>query len=129
MRGDAPASDLTGEGVAPRGVAALIAGREPLLALLRRAVRPRVGVHLALRRLLDAVVTDRSGCVERVRDLGVGDLLEITGGCCVVGPDAGEAVGLELGADGAALGAGLVAPARLQEAKEVLDVVPVFMGD
>src|SRR6187397_2988331 len=123
------ASDLAGEGIAPRRVAALVAGREPLLALLRRAVRPRVGIDLALRRLLDAVVTDRRSRVEGVRDLGVGDLLEITGGCCVVGPDTGEAVGLELGPDRAALGAGLVAAARLQEAKEVLDVVPVFMSD
>ena len=88
------------------GLAALVADREPVLALGRRAVRPRVAVDPALRRLLDPVVADRRGRVQPVGDVGLGQVGQIAGLGGVVRPDAGEAVGLELGAHGAAGRAG-----------------------
>src|SRR5206468_12766569 len=55
-------------GVAASWVAALVAGEEPALPLRGRAVRERVGRHAALGLLLDAVVADSRGGVERARD-------------------------------------------------------------
>ena len=68
-RREAERSDVAAERVAGGRVAAVVAGPEPLLALLRRSVRPRIGVDLALGRLLDPVVADRRRGVEGVRDL------------------------------------------------------------
>src|SRR6185503_9200805 len=85
--------------VAGGRVAAVVARLEPMLSLLRRAVRPGVGLDLALRRLLDAVVADGLRRVHGVRDLRRGDRLEEAGAGGMVGPHAGEAVGLELGPD------------------------------
>src|SRR5215218_4092128 len=107
--------DLSLERVAPRRIAGLVAGREPLLALFGRPVGPGVGVDLARRGFLDPVVADGCGRVERVRDLGVGERLEIAGRGGVVPPDAREAVGLELGPDGLALGARVITASALVE--------------
>jgi N-glycosylase/DNA lyase len=87
-------------------LAALIADREPVLPLGRGAVRPRVGVNPALRLLLDAVVADRGGRVQTVGDVRPAQGGQIAGLGGVVRPDAGEAIGLELGAHGAAGRAG-----------------------
>src|SRR3546814_4237821 len=57
------------EGVAAVRIAGLVAGEEPALALLGRAVGPRVGVDLAGGGLLDAVVADRSSGAECVLDV------------------------------------------------------------
>src|SRR4030095_14176576 len=51
------------EGVALGGVAGAVAGGEPALALLGRAVGPGLGVGLALEPFLDAVVADGGGGV------------------------------------------------------------------
>src|SRR5690348_8233905 len=123
---------ITGElegarGVAARRVTALIPGLEPLLALRRCAMRERVRRHATLRLLLDAVVADGRRRVERVRDLGLrrGDEIARVGG--VLGPHAGVAVGLQLGAYGLALGAG--ARGVRERAEEILHVVPVLVRD
>src|SRR5262245_10980095 len=121
-------SDGPVERVAGARVTAAVAGREPLLALGRRAVRPGVRVDLALRGLLDAVVPDRGGSIERVGDLLVRDRFEVAGARGVVRPDAREAVGLELGADRAALRT-LLARLPAEDAEQVLNVVAVFMSE
>ena len=59
--------DRAGEGVAGGRLAGLVAAREPAAALLRRAVRPGLGVHLALGLLLDPVVADRRCGIEARR--------------------------------------------------------------
>ena len=65
------------EGVAPGGIAGLVAGAEPLLPLLRGAVRERVLVDPpAAEVLLDEVVADPRGGVERAGDVVGGDLLD-----------------------------------------------------
>src|SRR5690554_1445298 len=51
-------------------------GLEPLLPLLARAVSPRLRVDLALRLLLDAVVSDRGSCVQEIRHLRFCDRLQ-----------------------------------------------------
>ena len=91
-------------------------------------MRPCLGVHLPLELLLDAIVADRSGRVEGVTDLGLGRFLEKARRAGVVHPDAGVAVGLELGPDQLTAGTLAAAP-RAELAEEVLDVVAVLMGD
>ena len=97
---DAPALELAldraSERVALVHVAALEAGREPALALRGGAVRPLVGVDLALRLALDAVVADRRRGAQGVVDLRLGDRLEQARLGRVRRPHAGEAVGLQL---------------------------------
>ena len=67
-----------------------------------------------------------AGRVDARVDVGLCQLLDQAGLDGVVGPDAGEAVGLQLGADGASL-----RPAALtrtvQRPEQVLDVVPVLV--
>src|SRR4051794_19727873 len=76
--------------------------------------------------LLDPVVTD-SGCgVERVGDIGLRDLLEVAGARRVVRPDAGETVGLELGAH-RSTGRARAATAFRQRPEQILDVVSVLV--
>ena len=114
--------------VAGGRLAALVADREPVLALGRRAVRPRLRVDLALRLLLDPVVADRRGGIEPVRDVGLGQSIDVAGLRGVVRPDAGEAVGLQLGAHRAA-GRARSARAAAESAEQVLDVVAVLVGE
>ena len=97
--------DRVGKRVASGGVAALVAGHEPSLALSCGAVRPGVGVHLTAGRLLDPVVTDGLRRIDGIADLGLVQRLEELGGRGVVRPDPGEAVRLEFRADRSALGA------------------------
>src|SRR3954467_9893420 len=87
------------ERVAGVQVALLEARGEPLVSLLRRAVRPALGVDLTLDLRLDPVVADRRRRVERLGDVGlrhVGDDLRRRG---MVGPHPGEAIGLQLEPD------------------------------
>ena len=113
--------DRPSEGVALGEVAGAVADLEPPLALGGGAVGPGLGVDPALEVLLDAVVADGGGGVEAVGDVLLGDALDqgvaavgagLGGG--VVGPQAGVAVGLELEADGGALGAGGAGAADLR---------------
>ena len=97
--------DRAGERVALRRLAGLVALREPAPALLRRAVRPGLGIHLALGALLDAIVADRARRVDAAVDVGLGEVLDQPGLDRVVGPDAGVAIGLELRPHRPALGA------------------------
>src|SRR5215213_2460440 len=88
-----PVSEVGREGVAALGVTRLEPAQEPIGALLRRAVRPRLGADLARRLGLDPVVADRC--------CGGQALLEITALeqpplVRRVPPDAGEAVRLQL---------------------------------
>src|SRR3954452_3712581 len=96
-------SDVALERVAGVRVARLVARPEPLLPLRGRAVRPRLGVHLALRARLDPVVADGGRGVERVRGVLSRRPRQEAGVDGVRGPHAGVAVGLELRADGRAL--------------------------
>src|SRR6266851_6001084 len=76
-------------------VASLVPSLEPLLAHRGRAVGPLLGLHTALRLLLDAVVADRSRGVERLGNLGIRGCLEEAGVRGVPRPNAGEAIGLQ----------------------------------
>src|SRR5689334_18761553 len=87
-----------GEGVAGGDVAALEAGREPVDTLLRGPVGERVGYDCALGLALQAIVADRRRRPERLLDVAL--LEPLVTRLRVVRPDPGEAVGLELLADG-----------------------------
>src|SRR3954454_4028742 len=117
------------EGVALVGVARLVAGAEPLLPLGRRAVREAVLVDPAAAEVaLDEVVADPGGGVQRPVDVVLGDLGDqrLTGLVGhrrrVVGPDAGEAVGLQLQAHGTAFRAGDAGLHLLVDPQQVLHV-------
>src|SRR4051794_29185575 len=88
--------DRAVERVAGGALARLEPVREPGLALRRGAVRPRLGADLPLRLGLDPVIADRRGGIERVRDVGVGQVDDVPGVDGVARPHAGVAVGLEL---------------------------------
>src|SRR3954453_2975157 len=88
------------EGVAAGRRAGLVAGPEPLVALLGPAVRPGLRGGPALRALLQPVVPDRGGRGQRGVDVLVGDVVEqpaalrVRALLGVVRPHAGIAVGL-----------------------------------
>src|SRR5581483_1038772 len=120
-------SERAAEGVAPGRLAAPVAAVEPLLTLCGGSVGPRLRVHAPLRRLLDAVVADGRGRVESLVHVLLGEVGDVAGRNGVPRPDAGVAVGLQLGADGAALRP-LRGP-RAERAEQVLRVVPVLVRD
>src|SRR5215207_1261071 len=91
--------EVGAEGVAVADPTPLVAGQEPLLALLRRPVRPRFGGDLTL----DAVVADRRRCVERLSDIRLGQLAQEPGAFGIARPHTRQAVRHELDADCAAL--------------------------
>src|SRR3954453_2068080 len=117
------------EGVAGVGVSGAIAGREPLLPLRGRSVRPRLRVDLALELLLEAVVADRRCGVESVGDVGLRQLGDVSRAHRTVRPDAGEAVGLQLEVDTAALRPGDALANPAHGAEQVLHVVAVLMSN
>ena len=131
------ASQLVGrEGVAGAQVALAVAGREPPLALLAGAVRERLGTHLALDLLLDAVVADRRRRRERVGDVVLRQLLQerlaalgVDRPGRVVRPDAREAVGHQLDAHRTGLRALRVALRLAEQVELVLDVVAELVRD
>ena len=89
-------------------------------------MRPGVRVDVALALLLDPIVTDGAGCVERLGDVLVGQLRDEAGRDRVAGPHAGEAVGLQLRLHRAAARA-LLRRAVAQQAEQVLDVMAVLV--
>ena len=89
------------------------------------------GIDPTLRLLLDPVVADRRGRVDRLLDLArVVELVAVGG---IAGPHAGEAVGLQLERDRVLVGACgilLLRPPHLRiDAEHVLDVMAVLVGD
>src|SRR5262245_40912320 len=97
---------------------------------------PALRVDLALGGLLDPVVADRGGRVQRLVNVRPGELVDqrparvrIRGGGRVVGPDAGKAVGLQLEPDRRTLRALAVAAHAVHGAEQVLDMVAVLVRD
>src|SRR5262245_25555961 len=89
--------DRAGERIAGIRVTGLVAGAEPVDALLRRAVRPRLRVDLPSSSFLDPVVTDRGGRVERLVNVGLAERLGVKAGLdCVLSPHTRIAVRLQL---------------------------------
>src|SRR5580700_7005598 len=82
--------------IAARNLAAVEAGLEPAFALFRGAVGEGVGHDVALHLFLQAVVADRGRGLQRLVD--VAGFEEVVLALGAVGPDAGEAVGLQLDA-------------------------------
>src|SRR5258708_26255751 len=80
--------------IAARNLAAIEAGLEPALALFRRAVGEGVGHDVALHLFLQPVVADRGCGLQSLVD--VARVEEVAFFLSAVGPDAGEAVGLQL---------------------------------
>ena len=91
-------------------------------------MRPRLGGDAALGALLDAVVADRRGSVERVGDVLSRELLDEAGVERVADPQPCVAVRLQLDTDLAALRAGVPVGAP-QHAGQVLDVVAVLVRE
>ena len=87
-------------------------------------------MYSASRHPLQTIVADRRCGVQAFRDIALVENLALIGG---VGPDAGEAVGLELEAHGELIGN--VGAALLQlvhpvgRTEEILHVVPDFVGE
>src|SRR5215510_13204520 len=96
---------------------------------------PLLGVDPARRLLLDAVVAHRRGSRQRIGDVLVAQRLEVryTGALLlgdgrVVRPDAGVAIGLQLGADAAARSALRALLCAAEDALQVLHMVAVLVG-
>src|SRR5678815_4849468 len=121
-----------GEGVALADFAGLEAAAEPLDALRRGAVGEVVGHHAPLSLALQAVVPDGGGGAEGFVEVAF--FQDVAGLVGVVGPDAGETVGLQLHPDRQRVGfPGVAAAANvlhaLGDAEESLDVVADFVGN
>jgi hypothetical protein len=82
---------------------------------------------LPLRLLLDPVVADRRGCVEAVVDVGLLQRFQEAGLHRVRRPDPCVAIRLQLGAHGPALRPLGVVPDLIEDAEQVLHVVPVLV--
>src|SRR5438128_9852058 len=102
-------SDRPSEGVAPAQIAGLNAPREPVHALLRRAVGEGLRRHAALGLPLQPVVADRRRGAERL--LHVARLEDVARAVGVIRPHPGQTVGLELQPDGRRVGLGAAAAA------------------
>ena len=124
-RAQASAANVSQRRGSPRAVARV----EPLLARGGRAVGPALRIDTARGALLDAVVADGGGRVQPVRDVLVGQVLDEAGLDRVRGPDAGVAVGLQLQPHRAGRLPLAVSAHLLIGAQQVLDVVPVLVGD
>src|SRR5664279_5108312 len=121
------------ERIAGRQFALREADGEPAFALFRRAVGKRVRYDASLRALLQRVVADRAGGLQRRIDVaGIEELFALLG---MVGPYAGVAIGLQFDAHLDAVGGGLVAGGALrglrlgQRAQQVLHVVADLVRD
>src|SRR5512147_2439376 len=90
---DANGRSAGAEGVTTVDVAALYAALEPLDALAGSAVGEGFGNHVAAALLLQAVIADGAGRVERLLDVAFFQHLAAAIG--VVAPDPGEAVRLQ----------------------------------
>src|SRR5215216_6024144 len=80
------------EGVAGLELAGLHAGLEPAHALGGGAMGEALRDHVAAGALLEGVVADGAGVAQGFLDVAL--LQELAGAVGVVGPDAGQAVGL-----------------------------------
>src|SRR5450759_5135527 len=121
------------ERIAGRQFALREAGGEPAFALLRRSVGKRVRHDASLRALLQRVVADRAGGLQRGIDVaGIEELFALLG---MVGPYAGVAIRLQFDPHLDAVGGGLVAGGALsglrlgQGAEQVLHVVTDLVRD
>src|ERR1019366_5520612 len=121
------------ERIAGRQLALRETGGEPALALLRRAVGKRVRHDAPLRTLLQRVVADRTGGLQRRIDVaGIEEMFALLGMVC---PYAGVAIRLQFDSHLNAVGGGLVAGGPLrglrlgQSAEQVLHVVTDLMRD
>src|SRR5690606_32956604 len=127
-------SDWSGralEGVAIADLAAAVAGQEPAPALLRRAVIEAVGNDIALGALLQRIVADLEGGIERFVDIAFLEQALLLG---VVRPDAGIAVCLQLDAHRHGVGHDLAhrlagAVELRQHVGQVLDMMADLVGD
>ena len=128
-----PGSEIRGrEGVAGVEIAGLQAAPEPAHPLGGRAVGERVGHDPALALALDSVVADGRGGIEPLLDVAL--LEDLAGPVCVVCPDAGQAVRLELHAHRQLVGLDPAGAAPrvvdlLADAEQGLDVVAHLVGD
>src|SRR5215207_7432076 len=95
---DAGRRRSSAEGIAAVDVARAAAGQEPVTPLLGGPVGPGLGVHPALRLLLDPVVADRLGRPDGLVQLGLADR-DVATDVGEPAPDAGVAVGLQLNRD------------------------------
>ncbi len=121
------------EGVAGLDGALLIAGHEPALALFSRAMGERVRHHAAGSLALQGVVADRRRRGQRGIDIaGVEEVALLL---LPIDPDTGETIRLQLDLDLKRIGFRLAASLLLQagharqDAEQVLDVMPGFVGD
>src|ERR1051325_81413 len=104
------------------------AALEPSHALRGRAVRERIRRHAALRALLQPVVADGGRGADPL--LEIARLEDVPRAIGVVRPDAGEAVGLELAADGdRRRAASARALAHAREPEQLLHVMTDLVGD
>lgn len=87
-------------------------------------MRPLLGHDTTPGLLLDTVVPNGRGGIERLRDLRVRGLHQVAGVRAMARPDARKTVSLELEANGLRVRSGLQ-----QEAELVLHVVAVLVGD
>ena len=76
-------------------------------------MRPRLGRDVALRLALDAIVAHGRRGIQALGDLRIRDLRQEAGFGGVVGPDAGQAVGLEFNLNCRALRPRVARTARL----------------
>src|SRR5580700_4417355 len=95
-RGEVRSERTRRQRIAARNLAAVEAGLEPALALFRGAVGEGVGHDVALHLLLQPVVADRGCGLQRLIDIArIEEVAFLLG---AIGPNAGEAVGLQLDA-------------------------------
>lgn len=87
-------SQRSAKGVAGGHVTGLIAGGEPVLALLGEAMGPGLGRDASLRLLLDTIIADGGCGVEAAVEIRAGQYRTIAGLGRVVRPDACQPVGL-----------------------------------
>ena len=80
-------------------------------------MRERIGRDASLRLLLDAIVADGSRGIEASRDIGVGQPHDVACLNRVIGPNAGEAIGLQLGSDRATFSTDRIATFVAKEPK------------
>src|SRR5438874_902726 len=124
-------SDRPSERVAPAQIAGLDPPREPLHALLGRAVGEGLRRHAALRLPLQPIVADGRRGVERL--LHVARLEDVARALGVVRPDAREAIRLQLQPDGRRVGLRPATPAlghhAIRDPELLLDVMADLVGD
>src|SRR5262245_38373438 len=113
-------------------IARLQAPLKPADALLAAAVRERVGDDVALRLALETVVANRSGGFQRFLD--VTHFKNLTGAVGMIGPYAGQIIGLQLQSHGEPVSHPFAGPLLsrvdfIAPAELILHVVAHFVGN